>query len=379
MKNTKNIIWNAILIIVLLIGVYGVFNQAIQGHHVTGISKQVPWGVYIAAFTFFIGISTGSTLVSFMIHVFNREDLKPLEIRAVSLSLITLVGALMFLILDVGNPIRMLKVPFLLRNTSSVFFYSSLSYYIFGALILIQLISLVKLKKDSTNEKLLKRVKLISIIAFPLAMGIVLVPDGALFSFVKAREFWNRPLLLPHFANASIVSALAVIAIISFISEKIENKKILNFTSQMLLSYLLIFLTAGVLFLDIFDILVLKYSEKPEGIEAWHLLTTKHLFLFLVNILGLLLALIILVSKKGKTLPRIVISSILIVFAISAYRYNLIIVGQEIPLIEGELTQKYMPTLTEIFISAGITSFIIISYQYLVKKFEGEKLSLSNA
>lgn len=218
MKNKNKIVWYTLLILILLIGIYGVIKQSVHGHHITGISNQIPWGVYISAFTFFIGISTGATLIGFIIHIFGRDDLKPLEIRAVTLSLITLAGALMFLISDVGNPIRMLKVPLLLRNTTSVFFYSSLSYYAFGLLLLIQLINLVKLKKEPQNEVAKKRVHWLSIIAFPFAMGIVLVPDGALFSFIKGREFWNSPLLLPHFANASIVSAMAVIVIISFLS-----------------------------------------------------------------------------------------------------------------------------------------------------------------
>ena len=89
----------------------------------------------------------------------------------------------MFVILDVGNPIRMMKVPFLMRNTSSVFFYSSLSYYAFGFLMVLLFLALTKLKKDPENVKLQRRIRIMSIIAFPMAMGIVLVPDGALFSF----------------------------------------------------------------------------------------------------------------------------------------------------------------------------------------------------
>jgi len=345
---------------------------------VTGISKEIPWGVYVAAFTFFIGISTGSTLIGFIIHVFNIKDLKPLEFRAVALSLITLIGAVFFVMLDVGNPIRMMKVPFLLRNTTSVFFYSSLSYYAFIALMLFLFLALAKLKKDPENEKLQKRIRFMSIIAFPIAMVIVLVPDGALFSFVKAREFWNRPLILPHFANAALVSALAVIVIIGYISKKIQNVEIINESARKLLRTLLIFLVSGVLFLDLFDILVLNYSEKPEGLEAWHLLTTSHLYFFILNIFGLFIALLLLLSKLGRQFSVMVIASILIVFAISAYRYNLIIVGQEIPLLEGIEVLKYKITLTEVAISAGITSFIILAYQIIMSMFKSPTASITN-
>ncbi|MCP4553479.1 MAG: polysulfide reductase NrfD, partial [Bacteroidetes bacterium] len=190
MKNIKSIIWYSCLIAILLLGIYGVIIQTIEGHAVTGINKQVPWGIYIAAFTFFIGISAGSTIISFIIHVFKVEHLKSIEFKTIVVGLISLVGAVLFLIADVGNPIRMMKVPIIMRNTSSVFFYSSISYYIFGGLLVYQLVNYVRVIKNPKNEKFRRNARILAIILFPLAMGIVLVPDGALFSFVKAREFW---------------------------------------------------------------------------------------------------------------------------------------------------------------------------------------------
>lgn len=379
MNNIKNTLWYSVLIVILLVGIYSAYMQASQGHIITGISDQVPWGVYIAAFTFFIGISTGSTLIGFIIYVFKRDDLKSLELRAVTLGLVTLVGALLLLISDVGNPVRLLKVPLFLRNTSSVFFYTSLSYYAFGSILLVQLIYIIKLRRNPENEKYKNILRWFSIIAFPVAMGIVLVPDGALFSFVKAREFWNRPLLLPHFANAGLVSAISVLIFFAFISEKIENRKLINDESKSLIAYLLTFLVAGVLFLDLFDILVLNYSEKPEGIAAWNLLTGEHLFLFILNIFGLLVAFLMLLSKKGRSFPNITLPAVIIVFAISAYRYNLIIVGQEIPLFNGEQIMYYTPSFTEISICSGITALALLLYRFILKGIENNTFSLSKA
>ncbi len=378
MKNIKSIIWYSCLIAILLLGIYGVIVQTIEGHAVTGISKQVPWGIYIAAFTFFIGISAGSTIISFIIHVFKVEHLKSIEFKTIAVGLISLVGAVLFLIADVGNPIRMMKVPIIMRNTSSVFFYSSISYYIFGGLLVYQLVNYVRAIKNPKNEKFRRNARILAIILFPLAMGIVLVPDGALFSFVKAREFWNRPLLLPHFANAALVSAVAVMVVIAYISEKIEKVELLNLSAKVLIGYMLIFLVAGVLFLDLFDILVLRYSEKPEGIEAWKALTNEHLVFFLVNILGLVFAGILLLIRKGREFPNLFYSAILIILAISAYRYNLIIIGQEIPLFKGQNVELYFPTLIEIYICAGVTSFMTLSYHILIGKLKIKSIIKNN-
>ncbi|MCP4550777.1 MAG: polysulfide reductase NrfD, partial [Bacteroidetes bacterium] len=232
--------------------------------------------------------------------------------------------------------------------------------------------------KNPKNEKFRRNARILAIILFPLAMGIVLVPDGALFSFVKAREFWNRPLLLPHFANAALVSAVAVMVVIAYISEKIEKVELLNLSAKVLIGYMLIFLVAGVLFLDLFDILVLRYSEKPEGIEAWKALTNEHLVFFLVNILGLVFAGILLLIKKGRKFPNLFYSAILIILAISAYRYNLIIIGQEIPLFKGQNVELYFPTLIEIYICAGVTSFMTLSYHILIGKLKIKSIIKNN-
>ncbi|MBT3210015.1 MAG: polysulfide reductase NrfD [Bacteroidetes bacterium] len=374
MKNTKNIVWMSILIIGLIVGLIGMINQISTGHVVTGISQQVPWGVYIAAFTFFMGISIGVTFIGFLIHSFNVESLKPFEFKAVIVSLSALVGALLFLLMDVGNPIKMLGVPLLLRNTTSVFFYSSLSYYAFGILLLMQLMALIKIQKGTANEKIIKRLKWLSIISLPFALGIVLVPDGALFSFVKAREFWNRPLLLPHFANAALASGVAVIVAITAINHYIKNERIVKESTLKFFRFALLFLVAGVLFLDVFDILVLKYSEKLAGIEAWNLLTGKHLFFFVLNLGGLFIALLVLINKIGAKLSGLFISSILVIFAISAYRYNLIIVGQEVPLMNGLSAGEYSVTITEVAVASGITSCCLIVYQLLSMKFNKKSI-----
>ncbi len=364
----------SILIIGLIVGLIGMINQISTGHVVTGISQQVPWGVYIAAFTFFMGISIGVTFIGFLIHSFNVESLKPFEFKAVIVSLSALVGALLFLLMDVGNPIKMLGVPLLLRNTTSVFFYSSLSYYAFGILLLMQLMALIKIQKGTANEKIIKRLKWLSIISLPFALGIVLVPDGALFSFVKAREFWNRPLLLPHFANAALASGVAVIVAITAINHYIKNERIVKESTLKFFRFALLFLVAGVLFLDVFDILVLKYSEKLAGIEAWNLLTGKHLFFFVLNLGGLFIALLVLINKIGAKLSGLFISSILVIFAISAYRYNLIIVGQEVPLMNGLSAGEYSVTITEVAVASGITSCCLIVYQLLSMKFNKKSI-----
>ena len=47
----------AILLIIIFGGIYALAVQVIDGHIVTGLRDNVVWGIYIANFIFFIGIS----------------------------------------------------------------------------------------------------------------------------------------------------------------------------------------------------------------------------------------------------------------------------------------------------------------------------------
>ena len=100
MINLKQKIWYGLLSIIFLIGIYSFYIQTTEGHQVTGISKEVPWGIYIAAFAFFVGASAGATIIGFLIHAFGRNDYKALGVRSIIIGILSLSAAIFFIIAD---------------------------------------------------------------------------------------------------------------------------------------------------------------------------------------------------------------------------------------------------------------------------------------
>ena len=45
-----------VLLLIFLIGIYGLIRQIDKGHIVTGMRDNVVWGVYIVNFIFFMGL-----------------------------------------------------------------------------------------------------------------------------------------------------------------------------------------------------------------------------------------------------------------------------------------------------------------------------------
>lgn len=369
MYKKRQLLWYGLMSVIVLIGIYSFYMQTTEGHHLTGASIDVPWGIYIAAFAFFVGASAGATLIGFLIHAFGRNDYKPLGIRAIIVGIISLVGAVLFVMADVGQPLRMLKIPWLLNNFSSMFFISSTSYYLFMVLLFVELYYVVKVVRQKASEKEKKITKWLAILAVPYALLVVHMVTGFIFGVIKTREYWNTSLLPMHFIIAALTTGTAIMILATVFSSRLVHRekplissKTLNHMGLLLASFVAI----TVLF-DISDIIVLKYSDKPDGIEAWNILTEQHAPLLLVNMLCLPGALLIVVFKKGRTANWLGFASLLVLVSIAAYRYNLVIVPQKVALLPGLQEIHYSPTGIEISITIGIVAFVMLMYWAVLK------------
>ncbi len=368
-KNTSRsfYIFNGILLLIIVWGFYNWRLALIEGPGITGSNDFVPWGLYLVGFVFFVGASAGATLIGLMIHAFSREDYKVLGIRAILIGLLSLMAAVLNLMMDVGSPIRAILVPWVLHNMTSMLIYTSSTYFIFGGLFLAELFYALKMARGTATQTDEKIAKWLAIIAVPFALGVLHAPHGALFAVVKAREYWHTPLLPPHFAVSALVTGTSFMILASIVTSKIEKKELVSGETLEHMGGLLAFFITINLFFDFYDIFVLKYSEEPEGIEILNLLMGRFAPLFILNFGGLFLALMLLLNKRGKSVRALTFVSCLSILAILAYRWDLVIGGQILPLLPGFPEIHYYPTIPEIAMEAGIISLWLLLYSALTK------------
>jgi len=374
-KNTGKgfYVFVGILIIVITWAFINYAQIFITGHGMSGLSDVVPWGLYISFLAFFIGASAGATIIGLLIYGFRQDDYKPMGTRAILLALVCIFGATQFVMADVGVPWRALKVPFLLRNVTSMFFISSTSYFIFMALLSAELYYAIKVTFGIGGEKAKKMAKWLGILAVPFALFVVHTFTGTIFGVVKAREFWNTPLLPIHFITSALASGFAIVILIAIITSKLKKREIVSQKTFNHMGLLLgAFLTAT-LFLDLTDYLIVLYSGTAEGMETWHILSERYAPLLSLNIIGMIIAIIILMFKKGRTVPGLFISSLLTIVAIMAYRINLISVGQLVPLYPEMGTLHYVPSVPEISVALGIVALMVLLYMIFAKILPMEK------
>ncbi len=366
----------ALLLFPMIWGGYSwVHIMFIDGVGITGSSDLVPWGVYIVGFVFLVGTSAGASLIGLLIHGFGRKDYHPLGTRAIIVGFLSLMGAVLFIMSDVGNPLRAMLLPTVLRNPESMLVYTSMTYACFGVLMLGELYYAVKITRmggtgSHWDEKMAKG---LAILALLFALMVVHAPHGALFAFVKAREMWNTPLLPPHFVVVALASGLALMLLVAILTLKIEKKKLVSEETLAHMGGLLAFFLVVTLFMDFFDFLVMNYSGKPAGLEIWHLMTGRFLPFFLTNTVGMSAALLILLFKRGRTIPGLFIASSITMIAIVAYRIDLIIVAQTPPLFPGIGELYYVPTVPEMAVVAGILALALFLYLVLTRVLDMEE------
>ncbi len=359
--------WLGVLAALIVLGFVNFIRQTVEGHQLTGLSDANPWGIYITGFVFFVGTSAGATIIGLLIHGFGRKDYEPLATRALLVGLLSLVGAILFITVDVGSIPRMLRLPLIWRNETSMFTYTSATYYLFGALLAAEIYLAVKMTRGKASDSEKAWAKRLAIAAVPFALIIVHAPHGGLFAVVKAREFWNTPLLPPHFAVVALLSGTAVMTLVAITGSAASGRRLVSRETLSHMGILVAFLIAIAAFLDLFDFIVFSYSDTITGNTAWHFLRADHLPVSIVHVGGYIVAISILLTKRGRETPWLTVAMAVVIAAVAAYRYNLTIVGQAPPLLPFLEEAQYAPTWVEGSIAGGIVAFVVLGYGVLTR------------
>lgn len=98
--------WMGALTMVCLLGLNAYCRQFAHGLIVTGMSDQVSWGVYIANFTFLVGVAAAAVMMVIPVYIYNNEELHDLVIFGELLAVAAIFMCLAFVTVDLGRPDR---------------------------------------------------------------------------------------------------------------------------------------------------------------------------------------------------------------------------------------------------------------------------------
>ena len=65
--------WMGLLTVISLLGLNAYAKQLVHGLIVTGMSDEVSWGVYIANFTFLVGVAAAAVMMVIPVYIYNND------------------------------------------------------------------------------------------------------------------------------------------------------------------------------------------------------------------------------------------------------------------------------------------------------------------
>ena len=97
-------------ILVILGGAAAYWLQLTHGLTVTGMSRDVSWGLYISQFTFLVGVAASAVMVVMPYYLHNYKKFGRTVILGEFLAVSAVIMCVLFVVVDLGQPQRAMNV-----------------------------------------------------------------------------------------------------------------------------------------------------------------------------------------------------------------------------------------------------------------------------
>jgi len=352
---------------------FGLHAMFVGQEHVYGVTREIPWGLLISTYVFFVVTSTGLCLVSSIGHVFGNQAFMPIAKRSVFLAIATIVSGFLVIAFEIANPWRMAIYNVISPNlTSNIWWMGTL----YGAYLFFMLIEFALLQLN--RHKLAGVMGLMGVVAGIAAHSNL----GAVFGLLHAREFWYGPYMPIYFIASAMMSGCAAILFFTYTAYKTNGwqmsedmKKALTATGK-----LGILLISVILFFTSWKTIAGVAGDPPGKAEAMEALIKGE---FALNfwtgeiLMGMVIPLIMIVATGAKNMKAMFIAGAMSMIGIFIMRYDLVVVGQIVPhLHEMNISDfghyfSYSPSLHEWMITIGGLSLSAMLFLMGERYFKG--------
>ncbi len=364
--------WCLFLIGIILLGLTYYLQQLEQGLIITHMRDQVSWGMYIANFTYLVGVAAAAVLLVIPAYVYHFKPIKEIVVLGELWAASSIIMALVFVFVDLGRPDRFWHlIPFVgsLAFPQSLLAWDVLvlnGYLVLN--ILVPVYILIKLYYgQEPNRKFVIPLVLISI---PWAVGIHTV-TAFLYNGLAARPFWNASILAPRFLASAFCSGPAMIILIFQVIRRISYIKIEDtalFKVAELIAYAMfinLFLLGAEVFKEYYSDTIHLASLKYlyQGLDGHRVLVP---WIWLATFLNVAAFFIFLIRRTRKWLPTLNLACLMIIVGVWIEKGPGFILPGFVPTPLGEI-YDYMPNHVELFVSLGIWALGLLIFTLFMR------------
>ncbi|MEZ4361340.1 MAG: NrfD/PsrC family molybdoenzyme membrane anchor subunit [Kofleriaceae bacterium] len=219
--------WMIVLSAIALVGMNAWGHQLLRGMQVTDLSDHVSWGLYIANFTFGVGLAAGAVMMVIPAYLYDDHDMHDVVIIGELLAIAAIVVCMGFVIVDMGRPDRLWHIlPGIGRFHWPV---SMLTWdvVVLNGYFLLNLHIAGYLLYQRYLGRRPKRRWYLPFVFLSIFWAISIHTVTAfLYQGLGGRPFWNSALLAPRFIATAFISGPAFVIIVLEVVRRYSSMKI---------------------------------------------------------------------------------------------------------------------------------------------------------
>ncbi|NLI34494.1 MAG: polysulfide reductase NrfD [Deltaproteobacteria bacterium] len=361
--------WLLGLLVVIGMGFGAYMIQLNKGLTITGMGRDVSWGFYIAQFTFLVGVAASAVMVVLPYYLHNVKVFGRITILGEFLAIAAVTMCLLFIIVDLGKPMRLLNV-LLYPTPNSILFWDMVSLN--GYLFLNIFIGWNVLEAERKGVHYPSWVKPLIYISIPWAVSIHTV-TAFLYAGLPARHYWLTAIMAARFLASAFCSGPALLILLAYLVKKYTKfdpgqEAIDKLTNIVTYALLISVFFVGLEFFTAF------YSNIPGhmhslvylfvGLEGHGKLVP---FMWLFAILAVI-ALVLLLNPKTRSREKTLKIACLCTFLSMWLEKGMgLVIAGFIPN-PLEQVREYSPTIPELTIALGVwaTGALILTILYKI-------------
>jgi Ni/Fe-hydrogenase subunit HybB-like protein len=217
--NSKYWMWLAFLSAFIAVGAICYLRQFFIGMGLTGMGRDLSWGLYISQFTFLVGVAAGGLMLVLPYYIHNYKEFGRLTILGEFLAISAIIMCLMFIMADIGQPLRGLNMM-LHPTPNSMLFWDMV--VLLGYLGLNVICGWVILTAERKQVKPPKWVYIFVYLSIPFAVSIHTV-TAMLYCGLPGRHFWLSAITAPRFLASAFAAGPALIVIACLVMKRVAN------------------------------------------------------------------------------------------------------------------------------------------------------------
>ncbi|MBM4285176.1 MAG: menaquinol oxidoreductase [Deltaproteobacteria bacterium] len=351
------------------IGFLTYLYQLSSGLGITGMGRDVSWGFYIAQLTYLVGVAASAVMVVLPYYLHDYKAFGRITVLGEFLAVAAVTMCLLFVIVDLGRPDRMLNI-IKYPSPNSVLFWDMIVLNTY--LLLNIVIGWMVLEAERNQVAPPKWVKPLIYLSIPWAPSIHTV-TAFLYSGLPGRGYWLTAIMAPRFLSSAFAAGPSLLILLALLVRKYTKFDPGREQIQSLAKIVTYAILINVFFFFC-ELFTVFYSQIPEHMQHFYYLfvgldgKARMVPYMWFSIVGMTIAALLLVNPENrKNETRLALLCGMVVITTYLDKGLGLMTGGFVPNPMERVTE-YWPTIPEALITLGVygIGFLILTILYKV-------------